>query len=93
MNEKLQALKALRAIAAGIVEVVASEGHTGAPSGVIYAAMSVHGCTLQQFEGIMGGLVAAGFLRRDGVIYFATGREIVTQNEPVKAGLPCGVQS
>lgn len=93
MNEKLQALKALRAISIAIIDAVAGMGHTGAPAGIVYAALAMEGCTKLQFDNIMAGLCNAGFLRREGQVYFATGREIVAQNEPVKAGLSCGVQS
>ena len=64
-------IKAVRYVAGAIMETVKDAGPLGAPGGVIYAALSAQGCTLQQYEGIMGGLVRAGMLRRDGDLYIA----------------------
>jgi hypothetical protein len=63
-------IKALKAVADAIIETVRSAGPLGAPAGHIYAALMAQGCTLQQFEGIMGGLVRANMLRKDGDLYF-----------------------
>lgn len=70
-----QQFQLLRQVASAIIEAVESSGHAGAPAGVLYAALMGQGCTLIQFDGIMGGLVQAGFLRKDGDCYFSTGRE------------------
>lgn len=80
--QNLQALKALRAICDAIVETVSAQGHTGAPAGVIYAALATQGCTLEQFNGIMAGIVSAGLLWKDGLTYFATGREVGASSAP-----------
>ncbi len=88
MNETpIAVLKALRLISVGIIEACAAAGHTGAPGGHLYAALASQGCTLEQFKGIMAGLVNAGFLRKSGDCYFATGREIVPVAAPVASGM------
>ncbi len=80
-------LSALRFISVAIIEACAAAGHTGVPGGILYAALASKGCTLEQFTGIMSGLVNAGFLRKDGDCYFATGREIVPVAPPVASGM------
>ena len=64
----LQQAKALQTVAKGIIEAC----KTFAPGGVIYAALMAQGCTLNQFEQIMGRLVNAGMLVKDGDCYTAT---------------------
>ena len=63
-----QQAKALQSVAKGIIEAC----KTFAPGGVIYAALMAQGCTLNQFEQIMGQLVNAGMLVKDGDCYTAT---------------------
>ncbi len=65
----VQQAQAVRQVATAIIETVRESGPLGAPGGVMYAALMAQGCTLQQFEGIMGGLVRAGFLRKSGECY------------------------
>jgi hypothetical protein len=64
-----QQVQALRLVANAVIEAVKAGGTIGAPGGVMYAAMSAQGCTLDQFEQIMSGLCRAGILRRDGHCY------------------------
>jgi hypothetical protein len=66
-------IQLLRSIAAAIVDAVKAAGPLGAPGGVIYAAMSAQGCTLNQFTQIMAGMVRAGLLTRDGDLYHVAG--------------------
>ena len=66
-----QQIKALKAVADAIVESVSAAGPLGAPAGHLYAALMAHGCTLEQFEGIMAGLVSAKMLRKQGQLYFS----------------------
>lgn len=55
---------------AGIVQdAIGSAGDMGAPGGVLYAALMAHGCTLQQFQGIMGGLERGGYVKKNGECY------------------------
>lgn len=61
---------ALRAIVGAVVQAVAEAGPTGAPSGVLYAALTAHGCSLSQYQSLMGALVRNGTLRADGDVYF-----------------------
>lgn len=64
-----QQIAAVRFVANAITDTIKEAGPLGAPGGVIYAALSAQGCTLQQYEGIMGGLVRAGVIKRDGDLY------------------------
>ena len=59
-----QQIKALQSIAKGIIES-ANLSPTGAPSGVIYAALMGHGASLNQFKSIMDTLVKCKFLTHD----------------------------
>jgi len=63
-------LQALKAIGDGIVDAVRAAGPMGCPGGTLYAALMTQGCTLQQFESIMSGLVRAGKLRKSNNLYF-----------------------
>lgn len=66
-NEQRNALKA---VADAIIDAVRAAGPTGAPGGILYAALMAYGATLQQYEQIMAGLVRAGMLRKSGELYF-----------------------
>ena len=64
-------MEALAQIGRAIVDTVRQSGAQGAPGGHLYAALMASGCTLSQFEQIMGALVEAGLLRKRGQCYFA----------------------
>ena len=64
-----QQVTALKMIIAAVLDAVTAAGPTGAPGGVLYAAMMQQGCTLSQFESLMGELVRIGALSRDGECY------------------------
>ena len=64
-----QAVAALRLILDGIVDAVTACEPIGAPGGVIFAALMAQGCTLAQYQHLMGALVRAGKLTRDGDLY------------------------
>jgi hypothetical protein len=67
--------KALKAIGDAIIESIKATGDAGMPGGTLYAALMTHGATLEQYEAIMGALVAVGKLRKSGQLYFfAEGR-------------------
>ena len=68
----LDQAKALRRIAKAIIEACDAAGSLGAPGGIMYAALMGQGCTLQQFEQIMAGMVKGGMLERSGECYTAT---------------------
>ena len=62
-------IMAVREVARAILDTVKEAGPCGAPGGVMYAALMGAGCSLSQFESIMGTLVRAGKLRKDGDCY------------------------
>ncbi len=64
-----QQAAALRQLASMFIEAVKTAGTTGAPAGVMYAAV-VDKLSLHQFEQIMSGLVRAGYVRKSGDLYF-----------------------
>ena len=64
-------LKALRQISMAILGMIREIGPSGAPGGTIYAALMTHGCTFEQYEQIMSGLVGAGLVRKSGDLYHA----------------------
>ena len=66
----IEQIKVLGEIIRSIVQTV-KECPDGAPAGPMYAALMSQGCTLSQFESLMGGLVRAGKLRKSGDLYFA----------------------
>jgi hypothetical protein len=55
----------------GIIEAIKAGGPLGAPAGVLYAALMGAGCSLDQFNQIMSGLVRAGKVRKRGDCYHA----------------------
>lgn len=62
---------AIRRIAAAIVESVKEAGELGAPSGIVYAALSAHGMSLDTYYQFIGVLVKLGKLRQDGDLLYA----------------------
>jgi hypothetical protein len=64
-----QQILAIIEISRAIVEAVKAAGELGAPAGTLYAALMAAGCTLTQFEGIMGGMTRGGILTKSGHIY------------------------
>jgi hypothetical protein len=66
----VQQVHALREIGKAIIETVKeSDPVIGAPGGILYAALMASGCTLNQFQQIMAGLVRAGYLGQSGECY------------------------
>jgi len=70
-TSKAEATKALLAICEAVVDVVKAGGPLGTPSGNLYAVLMTHGATLEQYETLMGALVAAGRITKRGQLYFA----------------------
>jgi hypothetical protein len=66
-----QQAQALKLIVDATVDAVKAAGDLGAPGGVLYAALMAQGCSLSQFESLMGALVKLGKVRRSGELYFA----------------------
>jgi hypothetical protein len=60
---------ALMTVVSAVLEAVKAAGPLGAPGGVLYAALMAQGCTLQQFESLMGAMVRAGRLVKKGECY------------------------
>ena len=67
-------MKLLRVVVTAILEAIHASGPSGAPAGVLYAALMAYGCTLQQFQSVMGSLERIGLVRRDGLLYFVSSR-------------------
>jgi hypothetical protein len=61
---------AIAQVLAALVETIKAAGPSGAPGGVMYAALMTQGCTLEQFEALMGCLVRSGVVRKSGNCYF-----------------------
>jgi len=56
-----------------VIDSVAAGGKLGTPAGTLYAALMTQGCTLEQFDRLMGGLVDIGKLEKRGDLYFVKG--------------------
>lgn len=63
---------ALRAIVTAVMGTIEDAGALGAPSGVLYAALSAHGCSLEQFSSLMAALVRSGRVRQTANVYYYT---------------------
>ena len=63
--------RAVRLIVAAIMDTIRESGPMGAPAGVLYAGLMTQGCTLSQFESLMGSLVRMGALRLEDDCYHA----------------------
>lgn len=63
-------LRAIAKIADAIVDAVTVAGPAGAPGGVLYAALMNFGCSLDQFESFMAGLIRVGRVEKRGDCYF-----------------------
>ena len=66
-----QQQQALKEICDALVDLVKAAGPLGAPAGHLYATLMALGCSLEQFESLMGALVKVGKLRKRGNLYFA----------------------
>lgn len=54
-----------------VVGAVAEAGpHGGMPDGVLYSVLSSMGCTLQSYQILMGLLMSAGRVKKQGHLYF-----------------------
>jgi len=63
-------IRTLKLIIDAILEAVKEAGSNGAPGGVLYAALMAKGCSLNQFQSLMRGIVNGGKLRQEGDLYF-----------------------
>lgn len=64
-------IELLQKVVGAIKSAIQAGGPMGTPGGTLYAALMAYGCTLSQFETIVGGMVKAGILKRRGDLYFA----------------------
>jgi hypothetical protein len=53
-----------------IVAAVAAGREAGADGGLLYAGLSGEGCTIDQFQALVGAMVGAGLLCRVGERYY-----------------------
>ena len=60
-------------VADAVIQAVKAAGSTGAPGGIIYAALMAQGCSLEQYEVLTRTLVNVGMLRKSGQLYYAVG--------------------
>jgi hypothetical protein len=70
LDDDAKKKRALLALCDAIVDVVQRGGEWGVPGGTIYVALMAHGCSLEQFEGIMRALVTMQKVERRGDVYF-----------------------
>lgn len=70
INQKTKAMTTQEAkqkahVITAILKLIAEtiKGNNGTPSGTIYAALSAHGCTLQQYTGLIDAFKQAGKVR------------------------------
>ncbi len=61
---------ALRALCDAVVSAVDAGGNEGASGGILYTAMMQDGCTMEQFQALMSGMIGAGLLCKVGERYF-----------------------
>ncbi len=70
-------IRALRSIAGIVLEAVSqADPIIGAPGGHIYAGLMHAGCSLEQYQQIMAGLVRAGLLTQHGECYKRTSKQL-----------------
>jgi hypothetical protein len=63
--------KAVIAVIAAVFDTIKEMGPDGAPEGPLYAVLMGQGCTLGQFQSIVGILVRAGKVRQEGHVLYA----------------------
>ena len=73
---------AILQICDAVVESIKAAGAMGAPSGVIYASLMQFGCNLSQYESLIGILVKAGKIRKQGDLLFAIWAMFLPEHQP-----------
>ena len=61
-------------IAAATCEAIDAAGVHGASGSIVYVALMQHGCTMEQFNSLMGTLVRLKAVEKRGELYFCTAR-------------------
>ena len=69
-NKNMNQIQAMRKILDGVVEAVKTN-QAGTPEGFIYAILTTHGCSLEQYQAIIGALCKTGKIRKEGHLLFA----------------------
>jgi hypothetical protein len=72
MTNTDQVITAIRAAANVIEETAREAGPIGAPSGLVYAALSAQGMTLDTYTQILGAMELWGRIRLSGDVIYAT---------------------
>lgn len=62
----------LMLVISATLDAIRAFGSRGVVAGDLYAVLMSHGCTMNQYEGIVSVLVEAGKVRRDGNRIIAT---------------------
>jgi len=65
-------IQAAQRIGLVVLETIDGADELGAPGGVLYAGLMTQGCTLNQFQSLMGTLQGRGFVRLEGECYHVT---------------------
>jgi len=67
---KGESFRAIAELCIAIIDAVKAGGNQGTPGGHLYATMMASGCSLEQFEKIMGLCVQSGKIRKSGDLYY-----------------------
>ena len=63
-------LQAMKAILDAVIDAIKATPE-GTPEGSLYALLMTQGCSLNQFQAIIGALCTAGKIRKEGHLLFA----------------------
>ncbi|CAN7631474.1 hypothetical protein LJR189_004781 [Acidovorax delafieldii] len=74
-------IKAAQRIGLTVLEAIRDAGPTGAPSGVLYAALMGQGCTFSQYQSLMAPLERRGYVQLEHQCYTltSTGQAFINQ--------------
>lgn len=67
-----QEIHSAQQVGLAVLETAQQAGDDGAPSGVLFAALQAHGCTLSQFQSLMESLERKRFVLLRGLVYTMT---------------------
>jgi len=68
--QALNQIQAMRKVLDAVIDAVKASP-MGTPEGSLYAVLMTQGCSLNQFEAIIGALCKAGKIRKQGHLLFA----------------------
>ena len=63
-------IQAMKAILDAVIDAIKASP-MGTPEGSLYALLMTQGCSLNQFQAIIGALCKAGKIRKEGHLLFA----------------------